>query len=35
MALLQELDNAAFVVSEDISTTYFTHSGQFNKSVGA
>lgn len=35
MALLQELDEAAFAVSEDISTTYFTHSGQSKQSVGA
>lgn len=34
MALLQELDGAAFAVSEDISTTYFTHSGQTKQSVG-
>jgi hypothetical protein len=34
LALLQELDGAAFTVSEDISATYFTHSGQVNKSVG-
>lgn len=35
MALLQALDGAAFTVSEDISTTYFTHSGQTKRSVGA
>jgi uncharacterized alpha-E superfamily protein len=34
MALLRELDDAAFTVSEDISTTYFTHSGQTKQSVG-
>ena len=34
MALLQTLGTAAFAVSEDISTTYFTHSGQAKQSVG-
>jgi uncharacterized circularly permuted ATP-grasp superfamily protein/uncharacterized alpha-E superfamily protein len=33
-ALLQDLSNCAFDVSEDISTTYFTHSGQTKHSVG-
>ena len=34
MSLLQALGNAAFAVSEEISTTYFTHSGQTKQSVG-
>ncbi len=34
-ALLQALSTAAFQVSESISTTYFTHSGETNQSVGA
>jgi uncharacterized alpha-E superfamily protein len=32
--LLDELSDCAFAVSEDISTTYFTHSGQTKQSVG-
>jgi uncharacterized circularly permuted ATP-grasp superfamily protein/uncharacterized alpha-E superfamily protein len=32
--LLQSLREAAYVVSEDISTTYFTHSGDTKHSVG-
>jgi uncharacterized circularly permuted ATP-grasp superfamily protein/uncharacterized alpha-E superfamily protein len=34
MALLGELVASAFAVSDDISTTYFTHSGETNHSVG-
>jgi len=34
MALLMSLGNAAYPVSEDISTTYFTHSGQTKQSLG-
>jgi uncharacterized circularly permuted ATP-grasp superfamily protein/uncharacterized alpha-E superfamily protein len=34
LALLHELGGAAFGVSEEISTTYFTHSGQTKQSVG-
>ncbi len=33
--VLQECSNAAYVVSEEISTTYFTHAGLANRSVGA
>jgi uncharacterized circularly permuted ATP-grasp superfamily protein/uncharacterized alpha-E superfamily protein len=33
--ILQQCSNAAYVVSEEISTTYFTHSGLANRSVGA
>ena len=33
-SLLKALCNAAFTVSEDISTTYFTHSGETKQSVG-
>ena len=33
--LLEALSQSAFAVSEDISTTYFTHSGQTKQSVGA
>jgi uncharacterized alpha-E superfamily protein len=32
--LLLSLGSAAFAVSEEISTTYFTHSGQTKQSVG-
>nr|WP_310339667.1 circularly permuted type 2 ATP-grasp protein [Rhodoferax saidenbachensis] len=32
--LLEDLSDCAFDVSEDISTTYFTHSGQTKHSVG-
>jgi uncharacterized circularly permuted ATP-grasp superfamily protein/uncharacterized alpha-E superfamily protein len=32
--LLQTLCAAAYTVSEDISTTYFTHSGETNQSLG-
>ncbi len=32
--LLDDLSDCAFAVSEDISTTYFTHSGQTKHSVG-
>lgn len=35
MVLLQSLGSAAYAVSEDISATYFTHSGQTKQSVGA
>lgn len=35
MALLQSLCRAAYAVSEDISTTYFTHAGQTKQSVGS
>jgi uncharacterized circularly permuted ATP-grasp superfamily protein/uncharacterized alpha-E superfamily protein len=34
MTLLLSLGSAAFAVSEEISTTYFTHSGQTKQSVG-
>jgi hypothetical protein len=34
MALLGELVASAFAVSDEISTTYFTHSGETNHSVG-
>jgi uncharacterized alpha-E superfamily protein len=34
MALLGSLVASAFAVSDDISTTYFTHSGDTNHSVG-
>jgi uncharacterized circularly permuted ATP-grasp superfamily protein/uncharacterized alpha-E superfamily protein len=34
MALLQSLGTAAFSVSEEVSTTYFTHSGQTKRSLG-
>ena len=34
MALLSVLSRAAHTVSEDIGTTYFTHSGQTKQSVG-
>jgi len=34
MALLQALGAAAYTVSDEISTTYFTHSGQTKQSVG-
>jgi uncharacterized circularly permuted ATP-grasp superfamily protein/uncharacterized alpha-E superfamily protein len=34
MDLLLALGGAAFAVSEEISTTYFTHSGQTKQSVG-
>ena len=34
-ALLEALSHSAFAVSEDISTTYFTHSGNTKQSVGA
>jgi uncharacterized alpha-E superfamily protein len=34
MALLAELVQAAYAVSDAISTTYFTHSGQTKQSVG-
>jgi uncharacterized circularly permuted ATP-grasp superfamily protein/uncharacterized alpha-E superfamily protein len=34
MDLLMALGAAAFAVSEEISTTYFTHSGQTKQSVG-
>jgi uncharacterized circularly permuted ATP-grasp superfamily protein/uncharacterized alpha-E superfamily protein len=33
--VLQHCTSAAFIVSEEISTTYFTHSGLVNTSVGA
>jgi len=33
--VLQQCVQASFVVSDDISTTYFTHSGMPNQSVGA
>ena len=33
-ALLKSLCQAAYTVSEDISTTYFTHSGETKQSVG-
>ena len=32
--LLDDLSECAFTVSEDISTTYFTHSGETKQSVG-
>jgi len=32
--LLASLCTAAYTVSEDISTTYFTHSGETKQSVG-
>ncbi|TXT36722.1 MAG: hypothetical protein FD135_4059, partial [Comamonadaceae bacterium] len=35
MQVLSECSQAAYEVSEDISTTYFTHSGLANHSVGA
>jgi uncharacterized alpha-E superfamily protein len=34
LALLRSLTQAAFCVSDDISTTYFTHSGETKQSVG-
>jgi uncharacterized circularly permuted ATP-grasp superfamily protein/uncharacterized alpha-E superfamily protein len=33
--LLRQCNVAAFAVSEEISATYFTHSGQANRSLGA
>ena len=33
--LLAQCNDAAFDVSEVISTTYFTHSGESRQSVGA
>jgi uncharacterized circularly permuted ATP-grasp superfamily protein/uncharacterized alpha-E superfamily protein len=33
-SVLQQCSNAAYEVSEDISTTYFTHSGLSNHSIG-
>ena len=33
--LLLRCTTAAFTVSDDISTTYFTHSGQTDQSLGA
>jgi hypothetical protein len=33
-SLLKALCTAAFTVSEDISTTYFTHSGETKQSLG-
>jgi len=33
--VLQQCSRAAFAVSEDISTTYFTHAGLANRSLGA
>jgi len=33
--LLLQCVNAAFHVSDEISTTYFTHSGETKQSVGA
>jgi uncharacterized alpha-E superfamily protein len=33
--VLQQCTQAAFDVSDDISATYFTHSGLANRSVGA
>ena len=32
-SVLQQCSNAAYEVSEDISTTYFTHSGDTNQSL--
>lgn len=34
-SVLQQCTHAAYEVSEAVSTTYFTHSGQINRSVGA
>jgi uncharacterized alpha-E superfamily protein len=34
-AVLQQCTQAAFDVSDEISATYFTHSGLANRSVGA
>jgi hypothetical protein len=34
-AVLQQCTQAAYAVSDEISTTYFTHSGLANRSVGA
>jgi uncharacterized circularly permuted ATP-grasp superfamily protein/uncharacterized alpha-E superfamily protein len=34
LALLEQLVQTAFTVSDDISTTYFTHSGETKQSVG-